>query len=191
MSELLPTRKRFTSDKYASDKKDFFRSGDKSQQFFSDRALEKQIPVWGPQLQRAVQPEREGLQRSPQICNNYKKNKESVNQVNFLSSMSYKPREENIHVGGRMKHFLYNWEKLSKDQWVLETVKGLKLEFIQIPSVQTKLSNCHIIPNSERRDRIYVREKSHLRSKPTKVRNQLHKPHFFLVEKKGGGTDLS
>lgn len=98
LSELLPTRKRFTSDKYASDKKDFFRSGDKSQQFFSDRALEKQIPVWGPQLQRAVQPEREGLQRSPQICNNYKKNRETVNQVNFLSSMSYKPRE-NIPVG--------------------------------------------------------------------------------------------
>lgn len=58
--------------------------------------------------------------------------------------MSYKPIEENIPVGGRMKHFIYNWEKLSKDQWVLETVKGLKLEFIQIPAVQTKLSNCHI-----------------------------------------------
>lgn len=101
--------------------------------------------------------------------------------------MSYKPREENIPVGGRMKHFLYNWEKLSKDQWVLETVKGLELEFIQIPSVQTKLSNCHIIPNSERRDRIYVREKSHLRSKPTKVRNRLHKPHFFFGREKGRG----
>lgn len=34
MSELLPTRKRFKFDKYASDKKDFFRTGDKSQQFF-------------------------------------------------------------------------------------------------------------------------------------------------------------
>lgn len=34
MSELLPTRKRFKFDKYASDKKDFFRTGDKSQFFF-------------------------------------------------------------------------------------------------------------------------------------------------------------
>lgn len=34
LSELLPTRKRFKSDKYASDKKDFFRTGDRSQQFF-------------------------------------------------------------------------------------------------------------------------------------------------------------
>lgn len=114
LSELLPTRKRFKSDKYASDKKDFFRTGDRSQQFFSDRALEQQIPVWGPQLQRAVQPEREMLQRNLQNCNNnYKKNRESVNQVSFLSSMSHKPIEENIPVGGRMKHFLHNWEKFS------------------------------------------------------------------------------
>lgn len=34
--------------------------------------------------------------------------------------------------------------QLGKVKWVLETVKGLKLEFIQIPLVQTKLSNCHI-----------------------------------------------
>lgn len=82
--------------------------------FFSDRALEQQIPVWGPQLQRAVQPEREVLQRNLQNCNNnYKKNRESVNQVSFLSSMSHKPIEENIPVGGRMKHFLHNWEKFS------------------------------------------------------------------------------
>ncbi|XP_052713917.1 uncharacterized protein LOC128187537 [Crassostrea angulata] len=93
LSELLPTRKRFTSDKYASDKKDFFRSGDKSQQFFSDRALEKQIPVWGPKLQRAVQPEREGLQRSPQICNNYKKNRETVNQKNLMDDASWSLRD--------------------------------------------------------------------------------------------------
>lgn len=86
-----------------------------------------------------------------------------------MSSVSYKPIEENIPVGCRMKHFIYNWEKLSKDQWVLETVKGLKLEFIQIPAVQTKLSNCHITSKEKSKiaDNIYVREKSQLRSKPT------------------------
>lgn len=94
-----------------------------------------------------------------------------------------------------MKHFLHNWEKLSKDQWVLETVKGLKLEFIQISPVQTKLSNCHITPKEKSqivREEIesMLEKKSHLRSKPTKVGNRLHKPHF-LVEKKGGGTYLS
>ena len=56
------------------------------------------------------------------------------------------------------------------------------------PNKIIKLSyNCEReIQNSERRDSIYVREKSHLRSKPTKVGNRLHKP-TFLVEKKGGG----
>ena len=39
-----------------------------------------------------------------------------------------------IPVGGRLTHFLKDWEQITQDKWVLEIVKqGYKLEFKTIP----------------------------------------------------------
>lgn len=39
-----------------------------------------------------------------------------------------------IPVGGRLKHFVDQWEMITNDQWVLSVLKqGYKLEFQQIP----------------------------------------------------------
>ncbi len=39
-----------------------------------------------------------------------------------------------IPVGGRLKYFLQEWEKITDDQWVLSTIQhGLKLDLLTIP----------------------------------------------------------
>ena len=40
-----------------------------------------------------------------------------------------------IPVGGRLRLFLDNWQKITSDQWVISTIKdGYKLEFLNIPA---------------------------------------------------------
>ena len=52
-------------------------------------------------------------------------------EVNDLKVMMKCP---NIPVGGRLTHFIKEWEQITQDQWVLSTIKeGYKLEFNQIP----------------------------------------------------------
>ncbi|VDI08037.1 Hypothetical predicted protein [Mytilus galloprovincialis] len=42
-----------------------------------------------------------------------------------------------IPVGGRLTHFLQEWEQITQDQWVLSIIKdGYKLEFLQKPPFQ-------------------------------------------------------
>lgn len=39
-----------------------------------------------------------------------------------------------IPVGGRLQYFYHQWEKITDDKWVLQTLKeGLKLEFLNSP----------------------------------------------------------
>ena len=35
--------------------------------------------------------------------------------------------------GGRLTHFVSNWRKITQDPWILQTVQGLRLEFINLP----------------------------------------------------------
>ena len=39
-------------------------------------------------------------------------------------------------VGGCLSRFRKNWEKVTQDSWVLQTVQGLRLEFFTVPSYQ-------------------------------------------------------
>ena len=39
-------------------------------------------------------------------------------------------------VGGRLSRFRKNWEKVTQDSWVLQTVQGLRLEFFTVPRYQ-------------------------------------------------------
>ena len=35
---------------------------------------------------------------------------------------------------GRLQHFLENWQKITKDRWVLETIRGYRMEFQESPT---------------------------------------------------------
>jgi len=39
-------------------------------------------------------------------------------------------READWPVAGRLQFFQHNWEQISKDPWVLETISGCRLEFL-------------------------------------------------------------
>ena len=46
----------------------------------------------------------------------------------------------NTPVGGRLKLFLQNWQAITRDSWILETVQGIRLDFLSTP-VQSNLPN--------------------------------------------------
>ena len=43
---------------------------------------------------------------------------------------------DHLPLAGRLSHCLINWEKITTDSWVLETDRGLRLNFVS-PPVQT------------------------------------------------------
>ena len=45
-----------------------------------------------------------------------------------------------LNVAGRLSYFLYNWKALTTDKWVLETVQGLRIPFLN-PPVQRNYPN--------------------------------------------------
>ena len=48
--------------------------------------------------------------------------------------------KQNVPLGGRISHFVQSWEKLTKDQEILEIVKGYKIPLLRTP-VQEKNSS--------------------------------------------------
>ena len=61
--------------------------------------------------------------------------------LNHLKCMGIQPMptglaRQSLPVAGRIKHFLPNWEKLTQDTWVLETVEGFMVPFRQKPFQQ-------------------------------------------------------
>ncbi|CAH1242857.1 TNKS2 [Branchiostoma lanceolatum] len=44
--------------------------------------------------------------------------------------------------GGRLVHFLQKWQQLTSDPWVLQCVRGYKLEFATTPPIQRRLPSC-------------------------------------------------
>ena len=90
-------------------------------QFFSARAVGR-ATVWGPvQLQRREV--RQGPTENPIL----KVRLQNTSQFPIQASHITCP------VGGRLKLFLSNWECITQDPWVLESVKGVKLEFVTNP----------------------------------------------------------
>ena len=43
------------------------------------------------------------------------------------------PQLQKLAVAGRISHFLNNWRLVTKDQWVLQTVQGVEIEFSHPP----------------------------------------------------------
>lgn len=48
------------------------------------------------------------------------------------------PVERELPIGGRLRFFLPNWQKLTQDSFILQVVQGLQIPFITTP-VQTSL----------------------------------------------------
>ncbi|VDH90179.1 Hypothetical predicted protein [Mytilus galloprovincialis] len=55
-------------------------------------------------------------------------------RVTLGSQLGKRKPTATIPVGGRLKHFIQEWESITDDQWVLKTLQeGLKLEFQETP----------------------------------------------------------
>jgi len=52
-------------------------------------------------------------------------------------------------LAGRLKYFSKNWEVLTGDQWILEIVKGIKLDFTETPS-QKRIPKDIEMPESQK-----------------------------------------
>jgi len=91
-------------------------------------------------------------------------------------------------LAGRVAYFLPNWEVLTQDQWVLQTVAGYQLELTEVP---TQARTPHMIKCSLESKNQITTEVLELLTKGAIVetidspRNYLSQ--IFLVEKKDGG----
>ena len=91
-------------------------------------------------------------------------------------------------MAGRLSHFLHNWEVLTTDKWVIETVKGFQIPFVGHP-VQGCRPNAPI-HSSELHLLIQEEMKALLGKGAIQVCNPIPRESFystlFLVPKKGG-----
>ena len=93
-----------------------------------------------------------------------------------------------LRLAGRVAYFLSNWEVLTQDQWVLQTVVGYHLELTEAPTQERVPHQIRCSPESKSQITSEVQE---LLSKGAVVET-LHSPgnfvsQIFLVEKQDGG----
>ena len=91
-------------------------------------------------------------------------------------------------LAGRVVYFLPNWEVLTQDQWVLQTVGGYQLELTSVPHQAHVPHQIKCSPESMAQITTEVQE---LLVKGAIVKTQLTQQNYvsqiFLVEKKDGG----
>ncbi|VDH94545.1 Hypothetical predicted protein [Mytilus galloprovincialis] len=131
-----------------------------------------------PSVQETCKPiERVGQEKTFSHIQNY-----------FQLPMNCIINQNSIPVGGRVSLFLQNWNSITKDPWVLQCVKGIKLDFLATP-FQNQIPNQAFF-NQENQDLIN-KEITGLLNKKAITQSFLTKDSFisniFLVPKKGGG----
>ena len=90
-------------------------------------------------------------------------------------------------LAGRLSHYVHNWEHITQDRWVLQSITGYQLELTQTPhqANQPQEILCSKVEHSK-----ISQEISELLVKGAIVEAQLTTGSFisqiFLVEKKGG-----
>ena len=96
---------------------------------------------------------------------------------------------QNYPLAGRLKHFLHNWEKLTQDQWILQTVKGVQIEFMNTPHQ----AFTPFQPKTPERDRVLLQEeitsmlgKGAIVELPEEETQKGFYSTMFLVPKKDG-----
>jgi len=62
--------------------------------------------------------------------------------------LSLTPAGSKQHIGDRIAHFYQNWLGITSDPWVLKTVVGYKIDFMESPC-QTYIPTMHA-PEEER-----------------------------------------
>ena len=97
--------------------------------------------------------------------------------------------QNSIPVGGRVSLFLQNWNSITKDPWVLQCVKGIKLDFLATP-FQNQIPNQAFF-NQENQDLIN-KEITGLLNKKAITQSFLTKDSFisniFSGTKEGRGS---
>lgn len=128
-------------------------------------------------------------------CFFLKKTFQNINLTSkAIAAMGITPMQKQASPAGRLAHFIMNWQKLTKDRWVLNTVTGYKIDFITEPCQ-------HKIPNpsqlSQLQQELVSQEISELISKgaiselqTTPVPGNGFLSTLFLVPKKMGVRDL-
>ena len=123
----------------------------------------------------------------------------SINGVqsvqSIIASLGIVPLEVNTKEvpAGRLKHFLSNWEHLTRDRWILNTVGGYQIEFSPEPSQFRKPYSPHF---SQVQDQLIREEVGELQRKGavTEVTAPMEGGFYstlFLVPKKDGGQPES
>ena len=96
--------------------------------------------------------------------------------------------EGDFPIGGRLRFFLQNWEKLTQDSFILLTVQGMQIPFMEIP-VQTSFQNQ--TPSLKNATLIDVEVQDMLQKgaiiEVLPCKDQFLSP-VFLVPKKDGGN---
>ena len=90
-------------------------------------------------------------------------------------------------LAGRLKHFLHNWEKLTQDQWALQTIKGVRIEFMDTPYQRNIPSQPRQSEHNEKRllqeEITSMLKKGAIRELQGETRNGFYS-NMFLVPKK-------
>ena len=95
-----------------------------------------------------------------------------------------------LPLAGRLRHCLINWEKITTDSWVLETVRGLRLNFVS-PPVQTVFpQEASLSGDDHSLVTLEIQEllpKGAIHLVPPSQETPGFLSSLFLVPKKGGG----
>ena len=91
-------------------------------------------------------------------------------------------------LAGRLAQFVSNWEKITQDRWVLQAIRGYKLELVQPPWQRNQMP---AIRYSLEEGEMISTEVRELLAKGAVIETPLAQDGFvsqiFLVEKKEGG----
>lgn len=113
-------------------------------------------------------------------------------QEAILVRFSQDPISIQIKVGGRLALFVLRWKEITQDQWVLETVEGYRIDFVETPA-QVKPPS--LLRFSKEMEELVTEEIQALLEKGAIERARRVKGGFisniFLVEKKREGHEAS
>ena len=106
-----------------------------------------------------------------------------------IAAMGIVPLNINTSPAGRVAHFHTNWQKLTKDRWVLDTVRGYEIEFTLNPHQRQAPYPTQLGQNQQELELQEITELI-LKEAVTEVQTPLVGGFFsnlFLVPKNDGG----
>ena len=108
---------------------------------------------------------------------------------NTFAGMGIVPLSLQASPAGRLAHFVANWQKVSKDRWILDTVRRYRIGFMSYPHQKRKPHPSHFNMDQQRLVALEIAELCQKRA-VTEVRSTPTNGFLstlFLVPKKDGG----